>query len=129
MRFKIIEKGYLGEEAKTIKPMGRGKCGRARCFPCLGSKGGNCWREEVTYSLWCEECGEKVAAYKGGMGRSSYTWVVKHLLALTNKNEEKSVLWLHSVFHHNRREDVDYQMRVTSSHTCPMDRQCTEQWI
>ena len=22
---------------------------------------------------------------------------------------------------------MDYQMRVTSSHTCPMDRQCTEQ--
>ena len=57
----------------------------------------------------------------------SYTRVVEHLTALNDKNEEKSVLWLHSVFHHNRREDVEYQMRVTSSHTCPMDRQCTEQ--
>ena len=86
--------------------MGRGKCGRARCFPCLGSKGGNCWREEVTYSLWCEECGEKVAAYQGETGRNGFTRGREHLENLEAKNEDKSVLWLHSIFHHQRREDV-----------------------
>ena len=83
--------------------------------------------EGICYTLWCGECGEKVAAYKGETGRNSCTRGVKHLTALNSKNEEKSVLCLHSVFHHNRREDVEYLMRVTSSHTCPMDRQCTGQ--
>ena len=52
---------------------------------------------------------------------------MEHITALESKNEEKSVLWLHSIYHHNRREDVNYQMRVTSSHNCALDRQCTEQ--
>ena len=68
--------------------MGRRKCGRARCFPCLGSKGGNCWREEVTYSLWCEECGEKVAAYQGETGRNGFTRGREHLENLEAKNED-----------------------------------------
>ena len=28
---------------------------------------------------------------------------------------------------HDRREDVDYHMRVNSSHNCPLDRQGQEQ--
>ena len=67
-----------------------------------------------------------MAAYKGETGRNSYTRGVEHLEALRKKNEEKSVLWLHSVYHDGRREDVEYHMRVTSSHSCPLVRQCTE---
>ena len=129
VRFKIVGKGGVSLEQRFRKsnPWKGEKCGRPLCFPCRGSRGGDCWREGVCYTLWCEECGENVAAYKGETGRNSYTRGVEQLTALNNENEEKSVLWLHSVFHHNRREDVEYQMRVTSSHTCPMDRQCTEQ--
>ena len=51
----------------------------------------------VWYTLWCGECGEKVAAYKGETGRNGCTRGVEHLEALQSRNEDKSVLWLHSV--------------------------------
>ena len=81
----------------------------------------------MCYTLWCGECGQRVAAYKGETGRNVYTRGVEHLSALQSKNEDKSVLWLHSIYHNERREDVEYHMRVTSSHKCPLDRQCQEQ--
>ena len=106
--------------------MGGGKCGRSRCFPCRGPKGGNCWREGVTYSLWCEECGEKVAAYQGETGRNGFTRGKEHLDNLEARNEDKSVLWLHSIYHHQRREDIQYSMRVTGGYKDSLDRQVME---
>ena len=94
---------------------------------CMGERGGNCWREGVCYTLWCGECGEEAAAYKGETGRNSYTRGLEHLKALESRSEDKSVLWLHSVYHHSRREDIKYSMRVTSIHSTPLDRQCMEQ--
>ena len=128
IRFKIIEKGGVTLEKKLRRsnPWAGGKCGRAMCFPCQGPKGGNCWREGVTYSLWCEECGEKVAAYQGETGRNGFTRGREHLESLEAKNEDKSVLWLHSIFHHQRREDVPYSMRVTGGYKDSLDRQVME---
>ena len=47
IRFKIIEKGgvTLDKKLRRSNPWAGGKCGRDRCFPCQGPKGGNCWRE------------------------------------------------------------------------------------
>ena len=81
----------------------------------------------MCYTLWCGECGEEVAAYKGETGRTSYTRGLEHLEALENRSEDKSVLWLHSVHHHQGRVGVKYLMRVTSAHSTPLDRQCMEQ--
>ena len=81
----------------------------------------------MCYTLWCGECGEEVAAHKGETGRNSFTRGLEHLKALESRNEEKSVLWLHIIYHHSRREDIEYSMRVTSTHSCPLDRQCMEQ--
>ena len=69
----------------------------------------------------------KVAAYKGETGRNAYTRGVEHLEALQSRNEDKHVLWLHSLHHHQGSVGVDYSMRVTSTHSTPLDRQCTEQ--
>ena len=70
-------------------------------------------------ALWCGECGQEVAAYKGETGRNAYTRGVEHLTALQSKNKDKLILWLHSIYHHNRR--------VTRSNKCPLDRHCQEQ--
>ena len=128
IRFKIIEKGGVTLEKKLRRsnPWAGGRCGRERCFPCRGNKGGNCWREGVTYTLWCEECGERVAAYQGETGRNGYTRGREHLENLEAKNEDKSVLWLHSIYHHQRREDVEYSMRVTGGYKDSLDRQVME---
>ena len=64
---------------------------------------------------------------QGGDGENSYTRGLEHLKALESRSEDKSVLWLHSVYHHSRREDIKYSMRVTSTHSTPLDRQCMEQ--
>ena len=41
---------------------------------------------------------------------------IKFLEALNARDEEKSVLWKHSVTHHQGREDVVYSMAVTGGY-------------
>ena len=82
------------------------------CFPCRGEKGVDC------YTLWCGECGEEVAAYKGKTGRTSYSRGLDYLETLENRNEDKLVLWLHSVHHHQGRVRDEYSMRVGGGGMC-----------
>ena len=129
IRFKIVEKGgvTLEQKLRRSNPWIKGQnCGRPRCFPCRGERGGNCWQESVTYTLWCDECGEEVAAYKGETGRNAFCRGEEHLDSLRASDEEKSVLWLHSVHHHQSRQGVKYSMRVTGAFKEPLDRQIME---
>ena len=128
IRFKVIEKGgvTLEQKLRRSNPWAGGSCGRPRCFPCRGPRGGNCYREGVTYSLWCDECGEAVACYKGETGRNGYTRGTEHLDSLEVCSEDKSVLWLHSIHHHQERDNVPYSMRVTGSYKDSLDRQVME---
>ena len=71
-------------------------------------------REGLCYTLWWSECGEEVAAYEGETAQNSYTCGLEHW---RTENEDKSVLWLNSVHHHQGRVGVEYHMRVTSSHS------------
>jgi hypothetical protein len=80
----------------------------------------------VNYNLWCEECGEMVACYKGETGRNAYTRGKEHLDSLAAKDENLSVLWLHSIHQHQRREDVAYSMRATGAFRDSLDRQMME---
>merc|ERR1712016_137728 len=91
-----------------------------------GANDDGIWRESITYLLWCEECGIKVAAYKGESGRNGFRQGEEHLDNKATKDEEKSILWAHSVQHHNSREDMVYMMRVTGSYNESLDRQITE---
>ena len=45
---------------------------------------------------------------------------------LEARNEDKSVLWLHSVHHHNSQGDVKYSMRITGAYGDCLDRQIME---
>ena len=128
VRFKIVEKGgrTLEQRLRRSDPWSGGNCGRVRCFPCRREGGGDCWAEGVAYSLWCLECGYLVARYLGETGRNAYCRGLDHLDSLEAKDEATSVLWLHSVYHHDRREGVEYAMRVTSQHNDALTRQVTE---
>ena len=128
VRVKIVEKGgvTLEQKLRRSNPWSGGPCGRAQCFPCMREGGGDCWVEGVAYSLWCLECGYLVARYCGETGRNAFTRGREHLDSLAAKDESTSVLWLHSIFHHQRREDVSYSMRVTSEHQDSLSRQVTE---
>ena len=87
---------------------------------------GTCWRDGVTYTLFCVECGEKIAAYFGESGRNGYTRGKEHLEKKLAKDEDNSVLWLHSLHHHHQGRDVNYIMKVTGSYSEPLDRQIME---
>ena len=128
IRLKIIEKSGITLEQKLRRsnPWAKENCGRPKCFSCSSGGGGNCWRESVTYILWCDECGIEVAAYYGESGRNSYSRGVEHLDSLALQDEDKSVLWAHSVHHHNSREDVKYNMKVSGAYSEPLDRQIME---
>ena len=111
---------------RKSNPWSGGSCGRDKCFPCRREKGGDCSKESVCYTLWCELCGEGVAEYKGETGRNGYTSGPEHLASLEAKSEEKSLLWLHSKYHHNESPNLAYSMRVTGVYPKPLDRQVTE---
>ena len=51
---------------------------------------------------------------------------IEHLEYLEANDEDKSVLWLHSIHHHQRRPDVKYSMKVTGTFQDPLDRQIME---
>ena len=112
IRFLVVGKGgvTLENTLRRSNPWAGGKCGRDDCFPCMGDKGGDCRREGVNYSLWCEECGSGGASYKGETGRNSYTRGLEHRRSILPRNEDKSVLWSHSVHHHQGRTDICYRM-------------------
>ena len=50
----------------------------------------------------------------------------EHLKYLAAKNEDKSVLCLHSIHHHKRRNDAKYAMRVSGVFKDSLDRQIME---
>ena len=80
----------------------------------------------MTYSLICEECGDDICQYFGESGRNAYTRGKEHLANIQAQDENKSVLKLHSLHHHNGRDDVNYTMKVTGTHRSSLDRQVTE---
>ena len=129
IRFKIVEKGGVTLEnlLRRSNPWSEESCGRANCFPCNGGgRGGSCWREGVVYALRCQECGDEVATYFGESGRNAYSRGKEHLEKLSSRDMDNSVLWLHSVHHHQGNEDVNYTMEVVRSYNEPLDRQIME---
>ena len=67
-----------------------------------------------------------MVAYKGESDRNGFSRGEEHLDNKATKDEEKSILWAHSVHHHNSREDMVYMMRVTGTYNEPLDRQIME---
>ena len=94
IRFKIVEKGGVTLEnlLRRSNPWSDESCGRPDCFPCQGERGGMCWREGVTYTLYCLECGEEVAAYFGESGRNGYSRGKEHFEKKIAKDEDNSAL-------------------------------------
>ena len=77
--------------------------------------------------LQFENCKLKaVCKYFGESGRNGYSRGGEHLTNKEAQDENKSILKLHSIHHHNGREDVNFTMKVTGVHTSCLDRQVTE---
>ena len=57
----------------------------------------------VVFSIGGRGGGEEVAAYKGESGRNGYSRGREHPDYWESHDEDKSVLWLHSVHHHQSR--------------------------
>ena len=132
--FLIVELGgkKIHNLLWTPNPWPVANCGNVACFPCRGDKGGDCRRQGVTYNLYCETCqGErnlrvKVASYPGETGRNMFERGKEHLALLQKQSEENSVLWLHSLHHHEGSTDVKYKMVCTGTYNTPLDRQMSE---
>ena len=77
-------------------------------------------------ALTCQECNEEVATYFGESGRNAYSRGKEHLEKLSSRDMDNSVLWLHSVHHHQGKEDVNYTMEVVRNYNEPLDRQIME---
>ena len=68
----------------------------------------------------------EVAQYKGETGKNGFERGKQHLKFLEKKDTKESVLWLHSLHHHQGKEDINYSMTVTGSFKEPLDRQIME---
>ena len=68
---------------------------------------------------------EEVCKYLGESGRNGFSRAEEHLSNKEAEDENKSVLKLHSIHHHNGR-DVNCSMKVTGLHSTSLDRQVTE---
>ena len=128
VRFRFLERAGTTLKSKLQKsdPCRGDPCGEPNCFPCQGSKGGNCRRKNVTYQIVCEECekGGVVAHYKGETSKNNYTRGSKHLEQLKGRSKD-SVLWAHCKEHHESKE-VQFRMEKTGAFTDPLSRQIME---
>ena len=128
VRFKIVETG--GDSVKSLlqrsDQWSGGRCGRPKCFPCKGEKGGDCKRSCVTYKITCLECKLQgvVAEYCGETYRNMYSRGKEHLDDYRNKTD-KSVLWAHCVDKHDSCT-VQFSMELTGSFRKPLPRQVSE---
>ena len=122
-RVKIVEKGGQTVKSQLCKsdPWAGGTCGKATCFPCQKSGGGNCKRKNVGYCITCEECG---AEYHGETSRNMFSRGEEHLRALSNKTRE-SVLWNHCLNDHNG-EQAAFTMKACGYFSEPLSRQIHE---
>ena len=116
------------------------------CSTCLLSARAKRWQAQARKraswgfnSFWCPALNlnassfvnfmlkmDILATYFGETGRNAYSRGREHLAKLLAKDEDNSVLWLHSVHHHQSREDVNYSMEVVKSYNEPLDRQLME---
>ena len=98
VRFRFVETAGTSFKSLLQKsdPWASKKCGEGDCFPCMGEKGGNCRRSNVSYQIVCQECGEDqvIAHYKGETSRNMYTRGLEHLGQLKSKKTD-SPLWSH----------------------------------
>ena len=67
-----------------------------------------------------------IKIYFGESGRNGFSRGKEHFEKKLAKDEDNSVLWLHSLHHHQGREDVSYTMKVTRTFNEPLDRQVRE---
>ena len=73
----------------------------------------------------CEECGEETCKYSVKSGRNGFSRGEEHLANQEAADENKSILKLNSIHHHNGREE-NFTMKVTDVHSSCLDRQVTE---
>ena len=82
--------------------------------------------------LW--DVGSALEYFRVCRGRERAFWSIlryvvegkEHLKYFAAKNKDKSVLWLHSIHHYKRRNDVRYAMRVSGVFKDSLDRQVME---
>ena len=79
----------------------------------------------------CDECNNKnsnieVVQYKGETGKNGFERGKQQFKYLEKKDNKELVLWLHSLHHHQGREDVQYSMTATGNFKEPLDRQIME---
>ena len=91
-QMKFIERAgvSLRDTLVSSNPWNDRKCGRLDCFVCKSEKGniGGCMKENVLYSIKCEECRirGRQSEYWGETGRDGYVRGGEHLKRCDEKN-------------------------------------------
>ena len=124
IRFKVVERAGQSLRAAFQKsdPWANQQCGDSNCFPCRGSKGGDCRKSNVTYRIKCLDCPN--AEYNGETGRNAFTRGTEHLYAYEKRSKD-SALWAHCKSHH-QSNPANFVMEVTGKYQDALSRQVKE---
>ena len=114
----------------TSNPWGDMKCGRQKCFVCKseGAGIGKCMKENVLYSIRCNECREREreSEYWGETGRDCYSRGGEHLSGFREQREDNP-MWKHGAEIHEGQGDEDmFTMKMEMGFKKPLARQIRE---
>jgi len=108
IKIKVQERS--GTKLKRIlqrsDPFSKKECNRDTCMICVKKLGINCRTRGCVYQIMCQDCKidtKKKNKYRGQTGRSVHERMNEHFNLWETKSE-KSVLWQHSMEHHNSKE-------------------------
>ena len=129
VKIKVQEQGGIQVKAKLQRsnPNRTKGCTSTDCLACKHGRGqgGECRRNNVGYTLICDECGEDEVSYVGETGQNVYTRGLCHMANYQGKHPD-SPLWKHAQMVHGGNTAVSYSMKVVKCFKDPLSRQINE---
>ena len=133
-RVKIVERGGTSVKKMLIKsnPWAGSLCGRENCLPCMFGDGQqDCFSKGVVYDLTCTTCDDEakeindinapIYRYTGTTARSLHERGAEHFKSFMDKDQEKSVMFKHSLDKHGGNF-VEFNMKIVKKHYSAFSR-------
>jgi len=126
LKIKVIERAgqNLKDRLQKSHPFAKKPCNNvAQCIACKPDKGSNCHKNNITYELKCDLCGD---VYVGETARNLYTRGKEHMYDFTKKSDN-SVLYRHAMHKHSDSPTMPtYQTKISGIYTSALTRQIAE---
>ena len=113
-------------------PWAGGRCGRSDCLPCACAeegKGGKCMRENILYTLTCQDCkvnSSTLALYTGESSRSGYQRTAEHSKGAKRGDPRNPLVTHGEEYHPDQQRPPAFTVSILRSFTTPLARLIAE---